>query len=57
MDADDDKSAAAAADDDLYAVLEHRASEHAGDAVVLHVSYSQSHGRERIAIVQREIEL
>ena len=42
---------------ETYAVLEHRGPEHAGDAVALHVSYSQSDGWEQIAIIELEIEL
>ena len=38
-----------------HAVLEHGGPEHAGNAVALHVSYSQSDCREFVTIVQREV--
>ena len=41
---------------ETYAVLEHRGPEHAGDAVALHVSYSQSYGRKFVAVVEFELE-
>ena len=41
---------------ETYAVLEHRGPEHAGNAVTLHVSYSQSDGWEQVTIVELEIE-
>ena len=39
-----------------HAVLEHRGPEHAGDAVALHVSYSQSDGWKFVAVVEFELE-
>ena len=39
------------------AVLEHGGPDDRMDAVALHVSYSQSYGRERITIIELKIEL
>ena len=41
---------------ETYAVLEHGGPENAGDAVALHVSYSQSYGRKFVAVVEFELE-
>ena len=38
-----------------HAVLEHGGPEHAGNAVALHVSYSQSHGWKFVAVVEFEL--
>ena len=40
---------------ETYAVLEHGGPEHAGDAVALHVSYSQSDGWKFVAVVEFEL--
>jgi len=38
-----------------HAVLEHGGPEHAGNAVALHVSYSQSYGWKFVAVVEFEL--